>query len=111
VCTHFVVSYVTESVSVGSLQEEHEQGRIQGALYSLSSLASAVGPVSLRVVYHFTKDGAFPGPGTMFIFAALLYLLATCFACALPKEQANSAKRDLNAQTCDDGEESSTPLI
>jgi DHA1 family tetracycline resistance protein-like MFS transporter len=64
--------------------DESEQGRIQGALYSLSALASALGPMTLRFVYHFTKDGAFVGPGSMFIFAAGLYVIASYCAYLLP---------------------------
>ena len=72
-----------------------EQGRIQGALYSLSSLASALGPMMLRYVYRQTKDGGGFGKGTMFIFGAGLYLIATFCAYLLPEEQANSnLKRD-----------------
>ena len=74
-------------------QDESEQGRIQGALYSLSALASGVGPVLLRIVYRHTKDMPYPGPGMMFIFASFLYLVATCFACALPKDKANSKNK------------------
>jgi DHA1 family tetracycline resistance protein-like MFS transporter len=61
-----------------------EQGRIQGALYSLSALASASGPVVLRWVYQYTRDGAFMGPGSMFIAAAMLDALAVLCAYALP---------------------------
>jgi hypothetical protein len=68
--------------------DESEQGRIQGALYSLSALASALGPMTLRFVYHFTKDGAFVGPGSMFIFAAGLYVIASYCAYLLPVRSA-----------------------
>lgn len=71
-------------------QEECEQGRIQGALYSLSSLASAVGPMLLRWVYHVTKDNTVYGKGTMFIFGAGLYVVATICAYLLPEDKANS---------------------
>lgn len=70
--------------------DESEQGQIQGALYSLSSLASALGPMSLRCVSRLTKDGGRFGRGTMFIFGACLYLVATMFAWLLPEERANS---------------------
>ena len=70
-----------------------EQGRIQGALYSLTSLASALGPMMLRYVYHQTKDGSGFGKGTMFIFGSFLYLVATACAWLLPEEQANSNLR------------------
>jgi hypothetical protein len=74
-------------------KDECEQGRIQGALYSLSALASGVGPVLLRLVYRLAKDSTF-GPGAMFIFAGGLYLVAVGVACALPKELANSSREE-----------------
>jgi MFS transporter, DHA1 family, tetracycline resistance protein len=61
-----------------------EQGRIQGALYSLSALASASGPMVLRWVYQYTRDGAFAGPGSMFLVAAMLDAVAVLCAYALP---------------------------
>jgi MFS family permease len=64
--------------------ESYELGRVQGASYSLSALASALGPVVLRCVYHYTKDGAFFGPGSMFIVAACLYMIAVYCAFSLP---------------------------
>jgi len=68
---------------------ETEQGRIQGALYSLQALASGIGPVLLRFVYSRFKETAV-GPGAMFIFAGMLYLVAMAVACALPKDKANA---------------------
>ena len=73
-------------------QDESEQGRIQGALYSLQALASGVGPVVLRFVYGQCKD-SFLGPGAMFIMAGGLYFVAVGFACALPKDKANARRR------------------
>jgi hypothetical protein len=73
------------------LQHESEQGRIQGALYSLQALASGIGPVVLRFIYQHSKNSVF-GPGSMFVFAGMLYLVAVAFACALPKDQANSRR-------------------
>ena len=67
-----------------SLQGASEQGRIQGALYSLSALASAFGPLAMRTVYQYTKGGALYGPGTMFLFAAGLYGIAVYCAYLLP---------------------------
>lgn len=63
---------------------------MQGALYSVQSLASGLGPVALRSVYRFTKDGAFFGPGSMFVVAALIYVVASVCACALPADRVNS---------------------
>lgn len=71
-------------------QDEIEQGRIQGALYSLSSLASAIGPMLLRYIYHETKDNALYGKGTMFIFGSGLYVIAVICAYMLPEDKANS---------------------
>jgi hypothetical protein len=49
----------------------------------------------LRFVYSQTKDMGYPGPGTMFIFAGMLYLVAAACACALPKDKANSKREDV----------------
>lgn len=75
------------------MQHESEQGRIQGALYSLQALASGIGPVALRFIYQHSKNNVF-GPGTMFVFAGMLYLVAVTFACALPKDLANSRRNE-----------------
>jgi DHA1 family tetracycline resistance protein-like MFS transporter len=70
--------------------QECEYGRIQGALASLHSLAAAFGPMTLRFVYHCTKDGGggafmeMVGPGSMFIFASGLYAIAACCSYFLP---------------------------
>jgi len=85
------MSFPTISAIKSNNVEEIEQGRIQGALYSLSSLASALGPMMLRYVYSQTKDGGGYGKGTMFVFGAGLYLIATFCAYLLPEEQANSS--------------------
>jgi len=75
-------------------QAESEQGRIQGALYSLQALASGTGPMLLRLVYRQTKDNPYPGPGTMFIVAGGFYVIAVVCALALPKDKANSKRGD-----------------
>jgi len=84
------MSFPTISAIKSNNVDELEQGRIQGALYSLSSLSSALGPMMLRYVYHKTKNGGGFGKGTMFIFGGGLYLIATFCAWLLPEEQANS---------------------
>lgn len=78
------MSFPTISAIKSNNVEQSEQGRIQGALYSLSALASAFGPLMMRFVYHYTKDGAFLGPGSMFVAASSLYLVAVFCAYALP---------------------------
>uniref|UniRef100_A0A7S2XRJ3 Major facilitator superfamily (MFS) profile domain-containing protein n=1 Tax=Attheya septentrionalis TaxID=420275 RepID=A0A7S2XRJ3_9STRA len=87
------VSFPTISAIKSNNVNESEQGRIQGALYSLSALASAVGPLSLRAVYNMTKNDSYPGPGIMFVFAAVLYFVAVLCAIALPRNEANSSER------------------
>eukprot|EP00559_Dactyliosolen_fragilissimus_P009468 CAMPEP_0184860354 /NCGR_PEP_ID=MMETSP0580-20130426/5254_1 /TAXON_ID=1118495 /ORGANISM="Dactyliosolen fragilissimus" /LENGTH=389 /DNA_ID=CAMNT_0027357423 /DNA_START=426 /DNA_END=1595 /DNA_ORIENTATION=+ len=83
------MSFPTISAMKSNNVEEHEQGRIQGALYALSSLAGAIGPILLRSVYSKTKDTKYPG--SFFMVATLFYTLATFFATALPKKRANSS--------------------
>lgn len=71
--------------------EEFEQGRIQGALYALSSLAAAIGPVILRAAYEKTKTWIYPG--SFFLVASAFFVIATLCGLALPKDKANSATR------------------
>ena len=78
------MAFPTISAIKSNNVNEAEQGRIQGALYSLQAVASAAGPMALRTIYHFTKDGAFLGPGSMFIFAGCLYMIAVYCAYLLP---------------------------
>ncbi|KAL3930478.1 MAG: hypothetical protein SGARI_004474, partial [Bacillariaceae sp.] len=56
------MAFPTISAIKANNVEPSEQGRIQGALYSLQALASGLGPVSLKFVYSKTKDSAL-GPG------------------------------------------------
>jgi hypothetical protein len=70
----------------------------------------------MRTIYKYTKDGAFLGPGSMFVVAGCIMLVAVACAYALPKEQANSRKpEDLpvsNALQRDQRSPSSTtPLL
>lgn len=94
--------------------KESEQGRIQGALYSIQALASGAGPMVLRGIYYYTKDTT---PGAMFIFASGLYVVAAVFAWALPVDKANSSARrsqtdydELDAEGPDD-ESIERPLL
>lgn len=89
------MSFPTISAIKSNNVDASEQGRIQGALYSLSALASAFGPVAMRTVYQYTKDGALYGPGTMFLFAAGLYCFAVYCAYLLPTD-ADSRKANHN---------------
>jgi DHA1 family tetracycline resistance protein-like MFS transporter len=80
-----------------------EQGQIQGALYSVSSLASALGPAAMRLAYTQTMNTSHPG--FFFLVGSGFFLVATIFAMMLPAELANSRKmmdREQRAQdSCD----------
>ena len=93
-----------------NLQNESEQGRIQGALYSVQALASGTGPMAMRFVYHWTKDGFLLGPGTMFVFASCLLLVASGCAFALPKDKADSRQRFSTSRN-DFEDDESTPFV
>jgi len=64
--------------------ENHEQGRIQGALYALTSLAKGVGPAALRLGYKATRDTKHPG--SFFLIASFFFAIATICAFMLPEE-------------------------
>ncbi|KAG7342555.1 tetracycline resistance protein [Nitzschia inconspicua] len=95
------MAFPTISAIKANNVEPSEQGRIQGALYSLQALASGLGPVSLKFVYSQTKHTKV-GPGSMFLFASGLYLVAVCIACSLPNDKANAAR-------CRDGTATAVP--
>lgn len=63
--------------------------------------------MAMRAVYHFTKEGAFLGPGSMFVFASGLLLIAAGFAYALPKS-ANSRPHQQQEQQHEDPTEDET---
>jgi len=89
------MSFPTISAIKANNVKSSEQGRIQGALYSVKALASGVGPAVLQFVYSKTKnrEGTFLGPGTMFIFAAGLFLVAVGLALALPNDKTNTSPK------------------
>jgi MFS transporter, DHA1 family, tetracycline resistance protein len=62
-----------------------EQGRLQGALFALNAVASAVGPLTMQWIYHETKHATRRlGPGTMFYYGAILYVTAAVLAMRIP---------------------------
>jgi len=89
------MSFPTISAIKANNVESSEQGRIQGALYSVKALASGVGPALLQCVYSRTKnyDGILWGPGTMFLFASSLFVVAIGLALALPNDKTNTNPR------------------
>lgn len=84
------MSFPTISAIKSNNVEEFEQGRIQGALYALSSLSNAVGPCILRLAYQVTKETSHPG--SFFLVATVFFAIATFCAWSLPTEKANSVK-------------------
>lgn len=87
------MAFPTISAIKANNVDESEQGRIQGALYSIQALASGIGPVLMRFVANHAKDSAV-GSGSMFIFASCLQVIALFFAFALPKDKCNSRRSD-----------------
>ena len=72
--------------------------------------------MTMRFVYHYTKDGILLGPGTMFVFASCLLVVASGCAFALPKEKADSRRRFSNTDNPENDEstlfvDASTPLF
>ena len=71
----------------------HEQGQVQGALFALNALASAIGPLIMQAIYNRTTtagggnnsdENIFWGPGTMFLFASFLYFIGTISVSLIP---------------------------
>lgn len=86
------MSFPTISAIKSNNAADCEQGRIQGALYALSSLASAFGPTVLRSAYQKTKDTNIPG--SFFLVATVFYVIAVFVGCLLPKDKANTRRSD-----------------
>jgi DHA1 family tetracycline resistance protein-like MFS transporter len=89
------MSFPTISAMKANNVSSSEQGRIQGALYALSSLASAIGPVILKYVStHYSENTTHPG--SYFLVATIFMLIATGCAYVLPKDKANSTQSTNN---------------
>lgn len=67
-----------------------QQGRIQGALFSVASLSNAVGPIVLTYIYHATKDFGYPAPGAFWLLGSFLYFIGCFIIKTLPKEHTDS---------------------
>lgn len=87
------MSFPTISAIKANNVADTEQGRIQGALYSVKALAAGVGPAVLQFVYSRTKTNGWFGPGTMFVFAGGLFGVAVLLALALPNDKTNTSRR------------------
>jgi len=89
------MSFPTISAIKANNVKSSEQGRIQGALYSVKALASGVGPAAMQLVYSRTKSchGVLLGPGTMFLAASGMFVIGIGIALALPNDKANTNPR------------------
>ena len=85
----FLIPYCLGGISGPSLQSilaghvpPNQQGELQGALTSLMSLTTIIGPIIMNnLFYHFTKEKApVQFPGVSFMLGALLMLLSILIA-------------------------------
>eukprot|EP00580_Thalassiosira_gravida_P007105 CAMPEP_0201639102 /NCGR_PEP_ID=MMETSP0493-20130528/18399_1 /ASSEMBLY_ACC=CAM_ASM_000838 /TAXON_ID=420259 /ORGANISM="Thalassiosira gravida, Strain GMp14c1" /LENGTH=514 /DNA_ID=CAMNT_0048112387 /DNA_START=23 /DNA_END=1567 /DNA_ORIENTATION=+ len=104
---HFPILVGMRSANVG----EEEQGRVQGAFFALEAIADAVGPVLLQGIYDQTENTVRPGPGFMFVVAALIYVFGAIAACMLPADKANVTSRTRGENTETDICRESLPAI
>ncbi len=67
---------------ISSQVPNNEQGELQGALTSLMSLTSIIGPLIMNNLFAFTtsKNSLFYLPGASFFLAALLTLIGLCLS-------------------------------
>lgn len=82
------MAFPTISAIKANNVEVSEQGRIQGALFSVQAVAAGMGPMAMRGVDATFGDW---NVGSMFFFAALLQGIALCCACFLPKDKSDSS--------------------
>ncbi|CAB9498150.1 solute carrier family 46 [Seminavis robusta] len=68
-----------------------EQGHIQGALFSLTSLAEAIGPISFNFIY---RNWHTFGSGTMFVVGAMLFGVGMVAVSLVPPKEVNDDDDD-----------------
>ena len=68
-----------------------EQGRIQGALFSLTSVAEAIGPVFFNFMY---RNWYIFGSGTMFIGGAIIFCFGTIAVSMIPPKTGEQQRHD-----------------
>ena len=73
-----------------------QQGIVQGALFSIVSLSSAVGPLLFRAIYYLFEDVGTLQTGNMFLFSSLLYFIALLISTLLPDDRTASAAQHTN---------------
>jgi DHA1 family tetracycline resistance protein-like MFS transporter len=93
------MAFPTISAIKANNVELWEQGRIQGALFSIQALSAGAGPMAMRSVDSLAKRTGM-SPGSMFFFAAFLQSIALYCSCRLPNDKSNSKNAgDYDEQT------------
>eukprot|EP00594_Rhizosolenia_setigera_P000874 CAMPEP_0178949946 /NCGR_PEP_ID=MMETSP0789-20121207/6355_1 /TAXON_ID=3005 /ORGANISM="Rhizosolenia setigera, Strain CCMP 1694" /LENGTH=479 /DNA_ID=CAMNT_0020630569 /DNA_START=52 /DNA_END=1491 /DNA_ORIENTATION=- len=85
--------------------KDTEQGHVQGALFALTSLSGALGPIIMQKISYLTRDSSF---GYMYIFIASLMVVSVFLVLMLPEERTNSSKlneRNIGNLNSDDVED------
>jgi MFS family permease len=104
------VNYPLLSSLASKSASAQEQGHVHGALSALNALGAAIGPLSMQLVYDQRRTTSssgsgsssswsllVQGPGTMFYFAAFIYVIGTvCVSLIQPKEQGNENGSETN---------------
>ncbi|KAF0720384.1 Aste57867_360 [Aphanomyces stellatus] len=89
----FVVAFFSGFGDIGfaaisSLKSTHvserEQGRVQGAVYGVRALASALGPLAYSALYSASTSGDKASECVPFILSIVLFVISTIVACKLP---------------------------
>lgn len=79
------------SSTASQLVRSTEQGQIQGALFGLSALAEAMGPVTFNFVH---RNWHVFGHGTMFVVGALLYGIGLVALSLMPKRLVDNEEEE-----------------
>jgi DHA1 family tetracycline resistance protein-like MFS transporter len=96
----FLIPYCLGGIAGPALQgiisgqvPSNEQGELQGALTSLISLTSIVGPLMMNNLFYFFSNAKAPVyfPGAPFIAGAILFVISTLFAARTLKHRYVSA--------------------
>lgn len=89
----------------------NQQGALQGALFAVGALGSAIGPISMQFIYDRTENNPKLGPGTMFLFASFLYFLGTVAVSFIPVESETSGTLSGTDQSENERDDLEEPLL
>ena len=79
-----------------------EQGRIQGSLYSLTSVAEALGPIGFNFLY---RNWHVFGPGSMFVGGATVYFAGLLAVSMIPPKTSSREELDCGDDKVEDDDE------